>query len=121
PMSPVELNPAWVASPGDLPGLVHVVERRGADLAPIDPTTSEGAARVASFVWADQLDRLQRVRDATLVAQQWPAALETMDAADFVDEIEPVAGHLTVLWHSVMWQYLPVATQRRVAARLEAI
>ena len=33
----------------------------------------------------------------------------------------PAPGHLTVLWHSVMWQYVPPSQQERVTARLEEL
>jgi hypothetical protein len=42
-------------------------------------------------------------------------------AADFVDGIELVAGTTTVLWHSVMWQYLHRAEQQHVEQRLEQL
>ncbi len=44
-----------------------------------------------------------------------------MDAASYVEQLSPASGHLTVLWHSVMWQYVPPAQQERVTARLEEL
>ncbi len=35
-----------------------VVERKGCDLQPVDPTSVEGALTLRSFIWADQLGRL---------------------------------------------------------------
>ena len=121
PLSPVDLDPAWMTMPVSAPGPVHVVERRGADLAPIDPTTPDGAARLTSFVWPDQADRLRRLRGAMLVAGQYPVRLETCTAAAFVDAIEPVTGHLTVLWHSVVLQYLDAAEKVRLADGINRI
>lgn len=121
PLSPVDLDPAWHTLPVSAPGHIHVVERRGADLAPIDPTTPAGAARLTSFVWPDQAERLRRLRGALLVAGQYPVQLDTIAAADFVDGIEPVDGHLTVLWHSVMLQYVDAAEKVRLADRINQI
>lgn len=121
PLSPVTLDPAFMTQPTPEPGLIHVVERRGADTAPIDPLTAEGAARLASFVWPDQHERLQRLRSAILVAGQYAAPVDKAGAADFADLIEPVPGHLTVLWHSVMLQYLDPAEKVRMADRLNQI
>ena len=42
-------------------------------------------------------------------------------AADFLDGIELREGTTTVVWHSVMWQYLGPAEQARVAARLDEL
>jgi hypothetical protein len=121
PLSPVELDPAWSSMPTPSPSLVRVVERRGADLAPIDPSTADGASRLASYVWPDQVERMRRLRGAILVAREYPATLVASSAADFVDTIEPADGHLTVLWHSVMWQYVGADEQQRILARLHEI
>ena len=121
PLSPVELDPAWDVRPAETASLIRVVERCGADLAPIDPATDEGAIRLASYIWPDQMDRMRRLRSAILVARAYPAKLETCSAADFVDRLELADGHLTVLWHSVMWQYLGPDEQERIRARLDTI
>lgn len=121
PLSPVELDPAFMTLPAPAVGPIHVVERRGVDVSPIDPHTRDGAIRLQSWVWPDQLDRLQRMRGAILVAGQYPAQIDTGAAADFLDRLEPVDGHLTVLWHSVMWQYLGPAERARISARLNQI
>lgn len=121
PLSPVELDPAFMTFPSPIPGPIHVVERLGADLNPIDPLTREGAARLESWVWPDQLDRLRRMRGAFLVAGQYPAEVRRIGAADFVDRITPVDGYLTVLWHSVMWQYVSPAERARISARINEI
>lgn len=121
PLSPVELDPAWTTPPADAPSLIRVVERLGADLAPIDPTTEDGAARLASYVWPDQVERLRRLRGAILVARAYPADVVAGSAGDFVDSLDLVDGHLTVLWHSVMWQYVQADEQQRILDRLEQI
>ena len=43
---------------------VSVVRRRGIDLNPIDATTEHGARLLQAFVWADQAQRLERLRRA---------------------------------------------------------
>lgn len=121
PLSPVELDPAFMTLPVPNPGLIHVVERSGTDANPIDPQTAEGAARLTSFVWPDQRQRLQRLRGAILVAGQYPVRMDSVSAADFAQRIELVDGHLTVLWHSVMLQYLEPAEKLRLADRINEI
>lgn len=62
--SPVRIADAWQ---GALPPLtVHprIVERRGADLDPIDPATEDGRLRLMSYVWPDQTTRIGRLRSA---------------------------------------------------------
>ena len=41
------------------------------------------------------------------------------DAADWVEaHVRPTPGVATVLYHSVMWQYMPAATQERITAHM---
>ena len=44
-----------------------------------------------------------------------------MDATSFVDGIELRDDAATVLWHSVMWQYLDLDEQAAVTTRVEAL
>ena len=43
---------------------VSVARRRGIDLNPVDATTDHGARLLQAFVWADQAERLERLRRA---------------------------------------------------------
>jgi hypothetical protein len=119
PSSPVVLDPAWDTVPADAPASVEVVERVGGDVSPLDPTTPEGALTLESYVWPDQLQRLERLRGAIEVARRQPARLLRAGAVDLLHALEPAEGHLTVVWHSVMWQYLDAEEQAAAAARLE--
>ena len=92
----------------------RVIERRGCDLNPIDPTTTQGRARLTSYVWMDDLDRFERLRHALQAACEIPAVVVKEDAADFVGALELHSGSTTVLWHSSMWGYLPEPTRRRI-------
>jgi hypothetical protein len=119
--SPVVLADAWQ---GQLPPLdrpLLVVERIGCDLAPVDPTTTEGRLLLTSYVWPDQLSRLERLRGALELARDVPATVVAAGAGDFLDRVELREGTTTVVWHSVMWQYLDPAEQARVAARLDEL
>jgi hypothetical protein len=119
--SPVVLTDAWQ---GQLPPLdrpLVVVERTGCDVAPVDPTTTEGRLLLTSYVWPDQLSRLERLRGALEVARDVPATVVAAGAGDFMDGVELREGTTTVVWHSVMWQYLDASEQARVAARLDEL
>ncbi len=104
--SPVTIDDAWR---GELPpsdGAVRIVERHGYDIAPIDVTGTDGEMTVLSYVWPDQSERLQRLRGAIAVAREVPARLHRVSAADGVAGMTLAEGALTVLWHSITWQYL---------------
>ena len=118
--SPVRLDPAWDGPLEPWPDL-EVVERRGCDLHPVDPRTTQGRLTLTAYVWPDQSVRLERLRGALRLAADAPDDVDTVAAGDFVDGIELVPGTTTVLWHSIMWQYLPADEQDRITARLEEL
>lgn len=119
--SPVELDPAWDAVPEGAPERLEVVERVAGDVSPVDPTSAEGALRLESFVWPDQLERLERLRGALELAREVPVRRERATAPELLDALELVEGTLTVVWHSVMWQYVPREQQERTSARIEEL
>ncbi|HEU4567503.1 MAG TPA: DUF2332 domain-containing protein [Marmoricola sp.] len=119
--SPVQLDGAWSGEVPDLGAPVEVVERHGCDVAPVDVATEDGRLTLASYVWPDMADRHRRLRGALEVARRAPVPVRRQEAASFVEEIGLVEGRLTVLWHSVMWQYVPRDQQRRVRRHLDAL
>ncbi len=118
--SPVTIDDAWH---GALPpaGAVRIVERHGYDIAPIDVTGADGEMTVLSYVWPDQDARLDRLRGAISVARSVPARLECQTAADAVAGLTLDDGTLTVLWHSITWQYLPADEREAVRAHVAAL
>ncbi len=119
--SPVVLRDAWRGVPPPLDARVDVVERTGCDVAPVDPTTTEGRLLLTSYVWPDQRERHERLRGALELAREVPATVERAGAAEFLDRLELREGTTTVVWHSVMWQYLPTAEQDAVRRRVDVL
>jgi hypothetical protein len=117
------LAPAWSGPPPPEAPL-GVAERAGCDIAPVDLTQPGEDLRLASYVWADQAERLQRLRQATaLVRERLQASglrVQRQAAAAFVQERLAARrpGHTTVLMHSVMWQYLDPGEQHTIDARM---
>ena len=118
--SPVIIDDAWH---GALPpwGAVRIVERHGYDIAPIDVTGADGEMTVLSYVWPDQDARLDRLRGAIAVARNVPAQLHRQTAADAVAGLTLADGALTVLWHSITWQYLSAKEQDAVRDGVHAL
>jgi len=99
---------------------VEVRQRRGCDRRPIDPGDPAGRLRLRAYVWADQTARLARLDAALDHAMRQGTRVEQADAADWVEAqlaIRP-DGLATVLFHSVVWQYLSAAAQSRIEAAL---
>lgn len=99
----------------------EVVERKGCDLEPIDPTTEEGALSLRSFIWADQLGRLSLLDGAIAIAQAAPVELERLDAATFLERelAKPRVGMATVVYHSVFIQYADEDQRMRIRRTIE--
>jgi hypothetical protein len=118
--SPVTVDDAWR---GQLPPAaeLQIVERQGFDIAPLDATGSDGELTLLSYVWPDQQARLDRLRGAIDIARRIPAQLHRRHAIDAVADLDVAAGTLTVLWHSIMWQYLSASEQETVAAEVDAL
>ncbi|QDO89768.1 DUF2332 domain-containing protein [Ornithinimicrobium ciconiae] len=117
----VVLDPAWETRPPGIPELVEVVDRLGCDLSPIAADTEEGALSLLSCVWPDQTHRLERLRGALGLARRHPVEVVRSGGGDFLDGVELVDGQHTVVWHSVMWQYVPVEERQRMLDRLQEL
>ncbi len=121
--SPVRFVEPWTghrSSP--LPGSCSVVARRGCDVAPIDPTTDDGRIALRSYVWPDHTARLDRLDAALEVARELPAPVDRADAVTWLEQqlASPVSGLITVVVHSIMFQYLSVEGRRGVLDALDA-
>jgi hypothetical protein len=112
----------WEGAPPALPDSFDVAERRGCDPSPIDPTTEEGRLRLRCFVWPDQVERRARLDAALEVAARVPAVVEQADGPDWVEArlAEPSDGVATVVYHSIVLQYLPRERRQVLRERLVA-
>ena len=95
-----------------------IVQRLGSDVRPLDTATEQGRLVLMAYVWPDQAPRLQRLRAAFDAAARTPAELRRQDAVSFLRDVRLEEGTTTVLWHSVMWQYLSADDQAAVASRI---
>ena len=78
----------------------------------------EGRLTLAAYVWPDQRDRLQRLCGALAVAAQFPADLRQEAASDTLRRTVLADGTWTVLWHSIVRQYLDEVQRAAVAERV---
>lgn len=114
--SPVRLRSRGVAP---LPPLV-IAERRGCDPNPLDPVTDR--TLLLSFVWPTAHDRFERLAAALRIAETHPVTVDRARAAPWLREqlAEPAPGVATVVFHSVVWQYLGPDEQTEVVAAIAA-
>ena len=120
PDAPVRLRPQWQ---GALPPLlsVAIAGRRGCDRAPIDPRVAEGRLRLRAYIWPDQAERGRLLEGALDLAAERGVRVERADAAAWAEARlrKRAPGAVAVLYHSIVWQYLPADRQRRIAAAIE--
>jgi hypothetical protein len=119
--APLSLDCEWRGAPLDTRGELRVASRAGCDVAPIDLAERAARLRLESFFWPDQLERLTRLRAACDCALAAGVRVERMRAGDWlVRELAAEApGRCRVLFHSVMWMYVPEAERRRIGELLE--
>jgi hypothetical protein len=87
---------------------VTVAERAGCDASPVDPGSEEGRLTLLSYGWPDQAARMERLRAALEIAAARPAPVERGGAVEWAAErlAEPAPGLATILFHSIVMQYL---------------
>lgn len=119
------LATAWRGPPPPLQAPLRIERRAGCDAAPVDLLQPGETLRLASFVWADQHERLARLRTAVaavtpLLGRAGP--VQALRAADFVrgQLAQRRRGEVFVLMHSVVWQYIAPAEQADIRAQMQA-
>lgn len=124
PQSPMRIVPEWRGAPPPAPPADFAITGvKGCDIAPINLADPEAALRLKAYVWRDAGERMARIDAAIALAGAQPPDLVAADAGDFAAAMlarsaEP--GTARVMFHSIMWQYLPDATQQRITALFEA-
>jgi hypothetical protein len=100
-----------------------VVDRRGCDLAPVDPSTPQGQLRLRSFVWPFDLERHERLTAALSVASEHSVVVDEAPAGEWLERqlsVPTPEGTLTVVWQSVTALYWPAAERERVDGAIDA-
>ena len=122
PSSPVRLCDynSELPLPFDVPATVS--ERRGCDVAPLDPTRDEDRLTLLSYVWPDQVARIRLLRAALDVAARVPAPVDEASAPSWIERRleRPTEGSATVVFHSIFFQYLDPDDRTRFVDALEA-
>ncbi|MEV0681036.1 DUF2332 domain-containing protein [Actinosynnema sp. NPDC050436] len=106
--SPFALDVRWTGRPAvDLSHNLRLVRRSGCDVNPVDVCTEDGRLHLSSFVWADQRWRWERLQAALDLAQLDPVPVQRATGPEWLAEqlARPERDVLTVVWHSVVWQY----------------
>jgi len=121
PSSPLRFQGVYVEPLPSLDIDAVVAERSGCDRNPIDASTAEGALTLRSFVWPDQLARFAALDAALRVAADVPVSVDRAEADDWVEAqlSSRRAGVTTVVYHSIVWQYMTAVTRTRLRHALD--
>jgi hypothetical protein len=108
PSSPVRFDDVFESAAPPADAKLDVVERRGCDRSPLDPHSDEDRLTLMSYVWPDQGGRFERLRAALDIAERDSVVVEEASAAEWAERVlaEPRPGTATVVFHSVVVQYL---------------
>lgn len=123
PRSPLVLRPEW-RGPAPTLAPLSISRRSGCDAAPLDLLKPGEDLRLASFVWADQAERLARLKAAIAIVRPLlragGGAVQARRAADFVrrELATRRPGECAVLMHSVVWQYIGRDEQEDIRAQM---
>jgi len=123
--SPLVFQDPWISSPAEDPAGASadlaVTERRGCDLAPIDATSPDGQLTLLSYIWPDEPERVARMRAAFVVAERNRPVVDEEAADSWLERVLAPGwggvawgGGVTVVWQSVVAQYLSAETRSRI-------
>ena len=131
PVSPLRFVDPWSPPPPiDLPATasaLRIVARAGCDLSPLDPTRADDQLTLLSYIWPDEQHRIDRMRAALSAAERAPVPVAARRGSEWLAEMLRAGNEdeLTVVWHSVMRQYVDPeeweAIERALASRPRAV
>lgn len=122
--SSMRIVPEWRGASAPAPPAGFAITAvKGCDIAPINLANPDSALRLKAYVWPDASARMARIDAAIALASEQPPDMVEADAGDFAAVMlarPPQPGIARVMFHSIMWQYMPATTQARITAAFEA-
>ena len=116
PSSSLRFMGDWFSNAPDVPRIgATAISKRGCDISPIDVTQPGDESRLLSFVWPDQRLRLERLRSAIVIAKTHRPLVDQASADEWItQQLARTNGHATLIFHSIVWQYLGTQTQNKL-------
>ncbi len=121
PDSEVRFSGLWGRNRPPFEASPAIISKRGCDRDPIDLSEEASRLQLLSYVWPGQTERFSLLAAAIEVGARYPVRIDRADGADWLParlgESQP--GSATVVFHSIVWQYLSGATRARVKSSIE--
>ena len=101
---------------------IDIADQAGCDPNPIDPLTDAGRLLLLGFLWPDQVDRLERTAAAIELARARSVRQDQARAIDWLSgELHSRSpGSTTVVYHSIVWQYIEGEERAAITALVGA-
>lgn len=120
--SALSLKPEWRGNPPP-DAAISIVARAGCDQNPMNIRDDRDLLRLRAYTWPDQTDRLERLDAAAKIARDVLAsdALNKCDVGQWLEErlASPLADTVSVIFHSIAWQYFSSETVTRCQSAIE--
>ena len=111
--SPLTFPPNMFSEPPPVNQRALCAERRGCDLNPID--LSSDSTLLASFIWPDQSERREFLLKAIDITRPLNHSIDCASADDWLSSLlASPSQRPTVVFHSIVWQYMQDPVRRRV-------
>jgi hypothetical protein len=126
PASPLRFVDPWAPPPpidlATTASALRIVARAGCDLSPLDPTRGEDQLTLLSYIWPDELHRIDRMRAALAVAGRDPVPVVARRGSEWLADALSTRGEdeLIVVWHSVMRQYVDLEEWEAIERALDS-
>jgi len=116
PSSSLRFMGDWFSNAPDVPRIgATAISKRGCDISPIDVSQPGDESRLLSFVWPDQRLRLERLRSAIAIAKTHRPTVDQASADEWIaQQLARTNGQATLIFHSIVWQYLGTQTQNNL-------
>ena len=120
--APLTVSSDWSGALPPLERWLDVVARRGCDRNPLTPDNPDDRLRLLSYIWPDQPERLTRMRKALDFSAAHAPLVAAADAADWIEHelaVPAEPGTVRMVYHTIVWQYLPEPVKARITAAIE--
>lgn len=121
PASRVCIKDVFRSGTPSIPSRIAVTERAGCDILPLNVSDESGRLTLLSYTWADQLDRIHRLKAAIEIARAAPCKIEKRHAAEWLEVRlrKPSEGSATVVFQSAFWPYVTERERRQIIRIIE--
>jgi hypothetical protein len=118
----VAMSTQWRGPAPRFPAHAAIRHRAACDQNPLNARNGEDRLRLRSYIWPDQPERLERLNAAMEIAEAQSITPDSGDAADWIKAKLSTRGKdaLTVIYHSVFFQYPPQAVRYAITQAIEA-